>query len=162
MHDFLSKEQQESKDQHHKAAPIRLKGVALPTFSGEEKSDYESWKAAFMSVVDRLDVPVEEKMLRLQSCLSGKALAMVKDLGYSNNAYERAKSKLEKRYGGERRLQIKHLTALRNFRQVQAQNLDCYPGPWANTWTESMFDCERETSGGICASLQILVERSLV
>ena len=122
--DFLSKEQQESKDQHHKAAPIRLKGVTLPTFSGEEKSDYESWKAAFMSVVDRLDVPVEEKMLRLQSCLSGKALAMVKDLGYSNNAYERAKSKLEKRYGGERRLHIKHLTALRNFRQVQPQNLE--------------------------------------
>ena len=35
-------------------------------------------------------------MLRLQNCLSGKALTMVKDIGHSLNAYERAKAKLEK------------------------------------------------------------------
>ena len=64
-------------------------------------------------------------MLRLQGCLSGKALTMVKDLGYSlSNAYERAKAKLEKKYGGERRLQIKHLTALRNFRKIRPRNLE--------------------------------------
>ena len=96
----------------------------LPIFSGEEKSDYESWKAAFLSVVDRRDIPVGEKMLRLQGCLSGKALTMVKDLGYSLNAQERAKAKLEKKYGGERRLQIKHLTALRNFRKIRPRNLE--------------------------------------
>jgi hypothetical protein len=67
-----------------------------------------------MTVVDRLNIPVAEKMLRLQNCLTGKASAMVCDLGYSQYAYERAKEKLEKRYGGERRVQIKHLTALRN------------------------------------------------
>ena len=37
-------------------APIRLKGVEIPKFSGEDKSDYESWKTAFMSVVDRFHV----------------------------------------------------------------------------------------------------------
>jgi hypothetical protein len=98
--------------------------VDLPIFSGEEKSDYESWKAAFLSVDDRRDIPVGEKMLRLQGCLSGKALTMVKDLGYSPNAYERAKAKLEKKYGGERRLQIKHITAFRNFRKVRPRNLE--------------------------------------
>lgn len=44
-----------------KTAPIRLKGVDLPKFAGEDKSDYESWKAAFMSVVYRLHIPVGEK-----------------------------------------------------------------------------------------------------
>ena len=63
-------------------------------------------------------------MLRLQSSLTGKALALVKDLGYSVNAYERAKEKLEKKYGGERRLQIKHLTALRGWRKVRLRNLE--------------------------------------
>ena len=114
----------ENKEQRQTFSPIRLKGVDLPIFSGEEKSDYESWKAAFLSVVDRRDIPVGEKMLRLQGCLSGKALTMVKDLGYSLNAYERAKAKLEKKYGGERRLQIKHLTALRNFRKIRPRNLE--------------------------------------
>jgi hypothetical protein len=62
-------------------------------------------------------------MLRLQSSLAGKALTLVKDLGYSSAAYERAKSKLEKRFGGERRQQIKQLTTLRNLRKVRSHNL---------------------------------------
>ena len=84
----------------------------LPTFSGEDKTNYESWKAAFMSIVDRLDIPVCEKMLRLLNILNGRALTLVKDLGCSTHAYEGAKDKLDKKYGGERRSQIKHLTSL--------------------------------------------------
>ena len=80
-----------------RSLPVKLKGVDLPKFSGEDKADYEPWRAAFMSVVDVLDIPVGEKVLRLQSSLTGKALALVKDLGYSVNAYERAKEKLEKK-----------------------------------------------------------------
>jgi hypothetical protein len=49
-----------------------LKEVDLPIFSGEEKSDYESWKAAFLSAVDLLDIPVGEK------CLDYKAVCRVK------------------------------------------------------------------------------------
>ena len=89
-------------------APIKLKGVDLPKFSSEDKTSYETWKAAFLSIVDIQNIPVSEKMLRLQSSLSGKALTIVKDLGYSEVAYTRAKAKLERRYGGERRLQVKH------------------------------------------------------
>ena len=102
---------------------MKLKGVDIPKFSGEDKADYESWKAAFMSMVDASDLPVNEKMLRLQNSLSGRALLLVKDLGYSINAYERAKSNLEKKYGGERRLIIKHLTALRELPKVKLHNL---------------------------------------
>ena len=63
-------------------------------------------------------------MLRLISSLSGKALTLVKDLGYTESAYEKAKEKLEKKYGGQRRLQIKHLTTLRNWKKVQPRNLE--------------------------------------
>ena len=104
-------------------APIKLKGVDIPKFSGEDKADYEPWKAAFMSMVDIQNISVGEKMLRLQGSLSGKALTMIKDLGYSEAAYERAKFKLEKKYGGEKRLQIKHLTTLRNWPKVRSRHL---------------------------------------
>lgn len=60
--------------------PVKLKGVDLPKFSGEDKTEYEPWKAAFMSIVD---IPVGEKMPLVQSSLSGKAQILVKDLGYS-------------------------------------------------------------------------------
>ena len=107
-----------------RSLPVKLKGVDLPKFSGEDKADYEPWRAAFMSIVDGMDIPVGEKVLRLQSSLTGKALTLVKDLGFSINAYERAKEKLEKKYGGERRLQIKHLTALRGWQKVRPRNLE--------------------------------------
>ena len=76
-----------------------------------------------MSLVDRLDILVGEKMLRLLNSLKGKALTLVKDLGYSTHAYERAKDKLVKKYGGERRLKIKYLTALRTWPRVRPRNL---------------------------------------
>ena len=78
----------------------------LPVFDGEDKTEYEQWKAAFMSAVDQTNIPVNEKMLHLQSSLRGNALRLVKDLGFTIHAYDRAKEKLEKKYGGQRRLQI--------------------------------------------------------
>ena len=48
-------------------ATVKLKGVDLPNFSGENKTDYESWKATFVSIVDEADIPVSGKMLRLQT-----------------------------------------------------------------------------------------------
>ena len=37
-------------------------------------------RAAFISIVDLMDIPVGEKVLRLQSSLTGKALTLVKRL----------------------------------------------------------------------------------
>ena len=48
---------------------------------------FEGWSAVFTSVVDDMDIPVKEKMLRLQHCLLGKALETAKDLGFTNYAY---------------------------------------------------------------------------
>ena len=100
---------------------VFAQGVDLPTFDGEDKVEYEQWKAAFTSAVDYADIPVNEKMFRLQNSLNGKALKLVKDLGFSSNAYERAKQKLEKKYGGQRRLQIKTLAALKNWKKGTAK-----------------------------------------
>ena len=119
----LTAEPSSNNPRSQKVGPIKLKGVDLPTFDGESKVDYEQWKAAFTSAVDYADIPVNEKMLRLQNSLKGKALKMVKDLGFSSNAYERAKEKLDKKYGGQRRLQIKTLTTLKNWKQVQHKSL---------------------------------------
>ena len=52
-----------------RVTPIKLKGVALPVFSRDDKMEYEPWKAAFMSVVDEAQITVKEKMLRLQDSL---------------------------------------------------------------------------------------------
>ena len=103
---------------------VKLKGVELPTFSGDDKTEYEPWKAAYMWVADRANISVKEKMLRLQSCLTGKALKMVKDLGYSENAYKRAIEKLDNKFGGERRLAINLLTRLCVWLKLRHRNLE--------------------------------------
>ena len=40
---------------------VKLKAVELPTFSGDDKTEYESWKAAFMSIVGSANISVKEK-----------------------------------------------------------------------------------------------------
>ena len=35
--------------------------VDLPKFSGGNKAEYEPWRAAFVSIVDVMDIPVGEK-----------------------------------------------------------------------------------------------------
>ena len=56
--------------------------------------------------------------------MTAKALALVKDPGYSVNGYERAKEKLERKYVGGRPLQIKHLTALHGWQKVRSRILE--------------------------------------
>ena len=96
-----------------------------------------------------MDIPVGEKVLRLQSSLTGKALALVKDLGYSVNAYETAKEKLERKYGGERCLHIKHLTALRGWQKGRPRNLEDmenFQGILKRVWI-ALKDCGPELQG---------------
>ena len=110
---------------------VKLKGVELPTFSGE------AWNAAFTSVVDDTNMPVKEKMLRLQNCLRGKALETVRDLGYSDYAYEKAKEKLERKYGGKRRQILTHLATLRGLSKVRRYNVEQWK-TWKNYWQSSI------------------------
>ena len=47
----------------HRVGPIILKGVDLPTFDGENKVEYEQWKAAFTSAVDYADIHADTYQL---------------------------------------------------------------------------------------------------
>ena len=54
-----------------------LKRVSVPKFFGQKKN-YEAWKAAFYSCVDRTGATPEYKLLRLRECLQGEPLRVGK------------------------------------------------------------------------------------
>ena len=102
----------------------QLKHVQIPTFSGDKRT-YPSWKAAFMACVDIAPVTPEYKMLQLRQYVSGEALNTVENLGYSSStAYEAAKDRLERKYGGKRRRKAIFLKDLEQFPQIQSGNAE--------------------------------------
>ena len=98
-----------------------LKRVSIPKFAGNKKH-YEAWKAAFYSCVDRARATPEYKLLRLRECLQGEALKVIENLGHSAAAYEAAKSRLERKYGGKRRALTLRLEELEAFKQIREGN----------------------------------------
>ena len=74
----------------------------IPIFSGDKRK-YRNWKAVFMACVDTAPATGEYKLLQLRQCLSGEALSFIENLGHSATAYEAAKDRLERKYGGKRR-----------------------------------------------------------
>ena len=101
----------------------QLKPVQIPTFYGNKKS-YPSWKAAFMACVDRAPVTPEYKMLQLRQYVSGEALIAIENLGFSPAAYEKAKDRLERKYGGKRRQKASFMEDLEQFQQIQSGNAE--------------------------------------
>ena len=101
----------------------QLKPLQITTFSGN-KSSYPSWKAAFMACVDRAAVTPEYKMLQLRHYVSGEALIAIENLGYSPAAYETAKDRLERKYGGMRRQKAGFMEDLEQFQQIQSGNAE--------------------------------------
>ena len=98
-----------------------LTRVSIPVFSGDKRS-YGSWKAAFMACVDKAPATAEYKLLQLKKYLTGEALAAVESLGHSAEAYEAAKSRLERKFGGQRRQIYLHLEELNQFRPIRPGN----------------------------------------
>ena len=99
----------------------QLKRIQLPVFSGDKRY-YRNWKAAFMACVDSAPCTGEYKLLQLRQCLSGEALNVIESLGYSTAAYEAAKERLERRYGGKRRQVAIYLEDLDKFPQIRPGN----------------------------------------
>ena len=96
----------------------QLQRVAIPVFSGDKRK-YQSWKAAFLACIDRAPATPEYKLLQLRQYLSGVALEAVENLGFSRAAYEAAKERLERKFGGKRREIATHLEDMDNFRPVR-------------------------------------------
>ena len=80
------------------------------SFFGGNKMDFPRWHAAFSS---------QFKMLRLEGCLTGEAAETIKGLGNSEAAYETAKARLLRKYGGSRRQVQGHLEELKNIKVVR-------------------------------------------
>ena len=97
----------------------QLKRFSIPVFNGD-KSNYESWKAAWKG--DNAPVTAEYKLLQLRECLSGEALRTIQNLGHSAAAYVAAKQRLERKFGGERRKIALCLEQLERFKPMQDEN----------------------------------------
>ena len=99
----------------------QLKRMSNPVFSGN-KQTYEGWKAAFVPCVDQAPATPEYKLLQLRQYLSGEPLKNIEKLGHSAAAYEAAKEKLERKYGGKRRQINLFMEELDNFKPIRNGN----------------------------------------
>ena len=61
-------------------------------------------------------------MLQLRQYISGEALKAIENLGHSGFAYESAKERLKKKYGGQRRKVMLHMDELENFKPICADH----------------------------------------
>ena len=86
----------------------QLKRLSIPVFNGD-KRNYENWKSAFNACLDQAPATPEYKLLQLRQNLSGEALKAIENLGHSGFAYESAKERLERKYGGQRRKVMLHM-----------------------------------------------------
>ena len=99
----------------------QLKRVTIPVFSGDKKT-YQNWRAAFMACVDQAPATAEYKLLQLRQCLAGEALRAIESLGHSATAYQTAKERLDRKFGGQRHQIALYLEELDNFRPIRPGN----------------------------------------
>jgi len=98
-----------------------LERIRIPKFSGN-KTEFQHWNATFTSCVDATAMSAQFKMLRLEACLAGEDLETIKGLGYSEVAYEAAKSTLLGKYGGNRREIQCHVDELIKMKPIREEN----------------------------------------
>lgn len=104
----------------------RLERIKIPLFSGN-KLEFPRWHAAFSRCVDSSSLSAQFKMLRLEGCLTSQAAETIEGLGYSGAAYEAAKARLLRKYGGSRRqLQgnLEELKKMKTRREYDAKGLE--------------------------------------
>ena len=92
---------------------------------------YQNWKAAFTACIDQAPATGKYKLLQLRQCLSGEALKAIEGLGHSAAAYQAAKERLERKFGGQCRQVALYLEEIDQFRPVRPGNykdLECYAG----------------------------------
>ena len=83
--------------------------------------------SAFMACIDPAPAKPEYKLLQLRQHLSGEALKAVETVGHSAAAYEAAKERLERKFGGQRRkiaLHLEELEAIKSVRPGNARDLE--------------------------------------
>ena len=104
----------------------QLERIRIPMFTGN-KVEFQQWFAAFSTCIDKTLLAPEYKMLRLERCLRGEAAETIKGLGYTQAAYDAAKAKLQRKYGGDRRkvqAQIDELRKLKTVTEGDPKSMD--------------------------------------
>ena len=86
----------------------QLKRVTIPVFSGYK----------IMACVDQAPATAEYKLLQLRQCLAGEALEAIESLGHSATAYQTAKERLDRKFGGQQRQIALYLEDIDNFRPI--------------------------------------------
>ena len=97
----------------------QLTRVTIPKFNGD-KRNYQSWRSAFYTCVDAAPATPEYKLLQLRNCLQGEALKCIETLGHTGAAYQAAKERLERKFGGQRRQLALHMDDLDQFHPMKA------------------------------------------
>ena len=92
----------------------QLKRVQIPVFAGDKRT-YSNWKAAFQACIDSAPATPEYKLLQLRQYLAGEALKSIENLGHTAGAYQAAKERLERKFGGKRRQIPIYLDELERF-----------------------------------------------
>ena len=102
----------------------QLERMCIPIFSviSGNKIDFQKRNAAFSSCVDQTSLSPQFKILRLEAYLAGEAASTIKGLGYSLEAYEAAKARLFRKYGGSSRQVQSHLEELRKLKTLRDNN----------------------------------------
>ncbi|CAB4034781.1 Hypothetical predicted protein, partial [Paramuricea clavata] len=120
---FLTNKVPDSEDKVPQCEDVQkqLKRVSIPVFSGD-KRNYENWKATFIACIDQAPASPEYKLLQLRQYLSGEALKTVEKFGHSAIAYEAAKERLDRKYGGTRRQVALYLEELENVKAIRPGN----------------------------------------
>ena len=99
----------------------QLKCVQIPVFNGEKKN-YQSCRASFLACINSAPATTEYKLLQLRQYVSGEALKVIDSLGHSAAAYQAAKDRLDRKYGGKRRQIALYLEELEEFLQIRHGN----------------------------------------
>ena len=112
----------QSKQPSSASADRKLERIKLPTFSGN-KTRFEYFWTAFLSIVDDSDEQAKYKMMRLKACLQGKAEESISKLGFLEEAYKETKNTLKRRFGRERRKLQNFLEEVKRIKPVQEGNV---------------------------------------
>ncbi|CAG2211545.1 unnamed protein product [Mytilus edulis] len=86
---------------------------------GRNKRNYQSWKAAFLACINQAPATKEYKLLQLRQYVEGEALQVIENLGHSAVAFDTAKERLERKYGGQRRQITLYIEELENFKTMR-------------------------------------------
>ena len=75
-----------------------------------------------MACIDQAPATAEYKLLQLRQYFSGEALKAIGNLGHSAAAYQIAKERLERKFGGPLQQMVIYLEELENLRPVRFGN----------------------------------------